>query len=654
MGTIYALMIGINDYPRRTATPLTGCVNDITAARRLLADRTGGAARIRVLLDAEATVAAVVDAVARHLGSAGPDDTALLWFSGHGTEWRATGADLLIEATGRNQALVCADGPLPDKRLGALLASVAARGPHTAAVLDCCYSGGATRDAELTARWTPPAVEWPLTAPTAARDLPAPDGSPRHVLLAASRLDQLSYEGEFGGRRHGAFTHALLGVVREAGPDATYRELLAAADARLQRNGGGQQPVLYPADAGGVADLPFLGGAVAGAPGPYLLRYGVDGWEVDCGSGHGLREGAGAFGTEFTVLAPGTDTLPEGTVVRARAVHGHRTLVDLTDGTPSTGRAYPVTLSALASAPATVTLTVPEAPEVPQAPERHAAVSELRDVLATASPLVRVVATPQEAADLHFRVVVRGTSAQVLRRDGSPFVAPLPLAGPGDARRVADCLAHLARWHQLRDLTARPSPLDGLVRVEITPWDAPDDGPLLPDGSGKITCPYTPGPDGPRPPWVSVRLHNRSPSRSLWCLLLDLTDSYASDPALYPGHFIAPGGTGHALDGEPVRLSLPPGRPAVPGAEVRDWLKLVVAESELNTLPFHLPAWGAHSTVSRFGPADGDDGVLRIRPHTTRDFGRAGAGSPGRWTARTIAVRTVVPDRERDQGASRA
>ncbi|WP_069884685.1 caspase family protein [Streptomyces luteocolor] len=637
MGKIYALLVGVDDYPSHTApSPLTGCVNDVTEARRLLTDRTGGSADVRVLLNADATTAAVTDAIERHLGAAGPDDTALFWFSGHGTQSRATGADLLVEATGRNQAVVCVDGPLSDKRLGALLDAVAADGAHTAAVLDCCYSGGATRDADLTARCAPPAPGWDLAPASGAREAVVPDGPPRHVLLAASRLNQLSYEGYFGGRRHGAFTHALLGVLREAGPDATYRRILAAADARLQRAGGTQQPVLYPPEADGVADRPFLGGAVARTPSTHLLRYGPAGWEVDCGSGHGLREGAGASGTEFTVLAEAglPDAAAPPGVVRARTVHGHRTLVDPVDWTPSAGRVYPVALSALAAAPATAALDTAERPELS---------SVLYDAVGAVSPLLRVVATAQEAADLHFRVVVRGPSAHVLRRDGTPFVEPLLLTGRADAGRVADCLAHLARWHQLRDLTPRPSLLDGLVRVEITPWDAPDGGPLLPDGSGEIVCPYTHGPEGPQGPLVTVRLHNRSPDRTLWCLLLDLTDRYAADPALYPGHFIGPGGTGHALDGEPVQLSLPHGRPAVPGAQARDWLKLVVAEGELNTLPFQLPAWDPRGAGARADRFTTDDGVLRLRPHAVREFRRVGAGAPGRWTTRVIPVRTVVP-----------
>ncbi|WP_328945703.1 caspase family protein [Streptomyces sp. NBC_00250] len=624
MGLIYALLVGIDDYPSRIAPPLLGCRNDIAEARRLLVERmsASGEAVVRVLLDAEATRESIEDAVVNHLGRAGAGDTALFWFSGHGTQSRAEEeAHLRIEATGRNQALVCVDGPLLDKRLGRLLDGVAAGGAHVAAVLDCCYSGGATRGDGPTARYAPPAADWDLSgsddAPPAARDVSATggQGAPRHVLLAAARLDQYSYEGDYDGRRHGAFTHALLGAVRAAGPAATYRELLSAADARLRRSGGRQQPVLYPAEPGGPADTPFLGGRVARPVGPYLLRLGAHGWEVDCGAVHGLADGTGLDGTTFTVVPengprPG---LPMPSV-RARAVHAAHTLVEPVDWVPSPTRVYPVALSALPQPPATVSLIASGPGEGLLGP--------VREGLA-AAPLLRVLDDPREAADLHFRVEVDGGLAHVRRRDGTPFTEPLPLSGPGDAGRVADCLTHLARWHQIRDLTPGPSLLDGLVRVEISPWGAPDGETLPPDGSGEIVCPYTLGPGGLQEPRVSIRLHNRSVDRTLWCALIDLTDSYASHALLYPGHFIGPGRTGHALDGEPVQLSLPPTRPAVPGASARDWLKLIVAESELNIVPYQLDAWEPWASGSRV--------MSRV------------TGPTGRWTARTIQLRTVVP-----------
>ncbi|SOD84123.1 caspase family protein [Streptomyces sp. Ag109_G2-15] len=593
MGTIKALLVGIDDYPASVASALGGCANDIAEAGRLLTDLAGEQADVTVLLNADATVAAVTDAILRHLGSAGPDDTALLWFSGHGTQEAATGDDLLIEATGLNQALVCVDGPLLDKRLGALLDRVAAGGAQVTAVLDCCHSGGATREAELTERYAPPRPEWDFGAR-------AHGGPPRHVLLAASRLDEPSYEGWFEGRRHGAFTHALVGAVRAAGPGATCRELLAAAAARVQRAGSTQHPVLFPDLPGGAADRPLLGGAPRTAS-PHLLRYGADGWEVDCGAVHGLREGgAEAQGTTFAALEEG----PGRGVVRAVEVSAARTLVAPVDWEPEPERVYPVALSDVALPPASV--AVDGSPE------------DVRRLATALGPLVRLVDGAEEALGLHFRVRVRDGRASVLRRDGTEFTAPLPFAVPADAGRVADCLAHLTRWHQLRDLTPRPSLLDGLVELEITPWGSAE--PLRPDASGEIVCAYS---GGLRPPWVSIRLHNRSPDRTLWCVLLDLTDDYASSSALYPGHFIGPGRTGHALDGDPVQLSLPASRAVAPGAEARDWFKLIVADRELSTVPFRLPAWDAATGRRIAGP------VL---------------GAAGRWTAVTVPLRTLVPE----------
>ncbi|MHB9859419.1 caspase family protein [Streptomyces sp. YIM S03343] len=629
MGKIYALLVGIDDYPVSVARSLSGCVNDITEVRRLLADLAGSSGEqvhVRELLNAEATVEAVAEAVSRQLGAAGAGDKALLWFSGHGTELPATGDDLLIEATGRNQALVCADGPLLDKRLGALLDAVAARGVPVTAVLDCCHSGGASRDplrSELTARYAPPSPGWDFADPApVAREFTVTPPSGRHLLLAASRLDQPAYEGWFGGRRHGAFTHALIGAVRAAGAATTGRELLSAAAARVQRSGSAQQPVLFPDLPGGPADRPFPGttGRAARGLAPHLLlRFGAQGWEVDCGSVHGLREGDGAVaqGTTFTVVDGGDHPAPaiaSAPVLTARAVRTDRTLVTPVGWAPARDRVYPVALSALALPPGSVTLDGP--PDV---------VRELTEAIESA-PLLRLTDGPERAADLHFRVLLRDGTAKVLRRDGTPFTDPLPTGGPEAARQVADCLAHLTRWHQLRELTAPRSLLDGLVRVEIAPWDAAPGEVLLPDGSGEIVCPYTAGPDRtPQAPWVSIRLQNRSPDRTVWCLLLDLTGRYGSHSALYPGHFIGPGHTGHALDGDPVRLSLPDGRPAVPGAEARDWLKLIVAEGELNTLPFKLP--------------DLDPG----QGFHARLLGPVLEGGARRWTTLTVPLRTLVP-----------
>ncbi|MFI2612160.1 caspase domain-containing protein [Kitasatospora sp. NPDC018619] len=657
MGNVHALLVGIDDYTALGHDALSGCVNDVTAAGEWLRRRVGERLVAHRLLDRQATVAAVRAGIREHLGQAGPRDTALLWYAGHGTEFDVrTEEEARIEATGRCQALVCADGPLVDKELAVLLGEVAATGAHLAVVLDCCYAGGATRrpTGRPAVRSLPADPAWHGRAvrprPSAADARP---GGPRdaagarperagHLLLAASRLDQVSHEDWFDGRRHGVFTHALLGALDEAGPGASYREVMAAARCRVQAWGDVQHPTLTPQEPGGPADRPFLGGAVR--PGsPHLLTHGADGWEVDCGRVHGLGDGAGG-GTEFTVTGGSTGGSTEGGAdgagdrpgtVRARTVHTRHTLVDPVGWEPDRTRVYPVAPSALALPPTTV-LIEPGAP---------AAERLLREAIATAgpgggpSPLLRATGDPAAAGDLLLRVDPAGGRAVITQRDGTGTVEPLPLTGPAEARTVVDCLEHLTRWYRLQRLSNPGSDLATAVRIEILPWDDPAAGPLLPDGNGEIVRAYEPDAGGWLEPRVGIRLHNRS-HRRLWCALFDLTDRYRSHSTLYRGDFVGPGRTGHALDGRPVTLSVPAER-AVPGGQTRDWLKLIVAEEELNTVPFHLGAWDPARPAVRGGGTP--DGVLRFtaRGGTGRDLGEG--RSTGRWATRTVALRTVVP-----------
>ncbi|MER7585250.1 caspase family protein [Kitasatospora sp. NPDC097691] len=655
MGNVHALLVGIDDYSAYGHASLSGCVNDATAAQEWLRRRVGDRLVAHRLLDREATVAAVRAGIRERLGQAGPDDTVLFWYAGHGTEFDVrTEEEARIEATGRCQALVCSDGTLPDKELAVLLGAVAGTGAHVVAVLDCCFSGGATRrPGRPVARYLPPdpswharAVDrWPATADgsRAAEPRDAVGADPEragHVLLAASRLDQVSHEDWFDGRRHGVFTHALLGALDEAAPGTTYRELMAAVRCRVQAWGESQHPVLFPQEPGGLADRPFLGGAARWRS-TLLLTHGADGWEVDCGQVHGLRDGAGADATEFTVTARTPGGTADGAVLRARTVRARHTLVEPAGWEPDRALVYPVAPSALALPPATVLIEQadPEAGRL------------LREAIATAgpgggpSPLLRATGDPAAAGDLLLRVDPAGGQAAIVQRDGTAAVAPLPLSGPADARTVVDCLEHLTRWHRLQRLSNAGSELATAVRIEVLPWGDRTTGPVLPDGNGEIVRAYESDAGGWLEPRVTIRIHNRS-NRRLWCVLLDLTDSYRSHSALYPGDFVGPGRTGHALDGRPVQLSLPAGRAVRPGSHARDWLKLVVAEEELNTVPFHLDAWDPARRAGRGGGPDAD-GVLRFtsRGSSGRDLGEG--RSAGQWATRTVALRTVVPGQRR-------
>ncbi|WP_030225879.1 caspase family protein [Streptomyces sp. NRRL WC-3626] len=611
MRTLNALFVGIDDYP---GAPLRGCVNDVREAEAWLRRQGHVASDIRRLHDGDATLAAVRAGIEQHLGRSGPGDTALLWFSGHGTE---EPTDAPWEGTGRSQALVCHDSlgdggpPLWDTELGALLDGVAARGAHVVAVLDCCHSGGATRTG-ATVRAVPWRPWWPRTA-SGGRDGGSQGPPPRqHTLLAACRPQERAHENVLDGRTRGYFSHALLEALGKLGPSATYGGLHALAGERVRRLTSLQHPELR----GGEDRLFLSGDRVPGSP--FLLRHTAAGWEVDCGAAHGLR----AAGAEFTLLDG--DGTPRTVVVRE--VRTESALVDPVDWRPQPGdrdAVFGVTPSALAFPPAAVTLT------------GDPGVVRLIEAAVAGAPMLSTAATATEGVPLR---VDAGPGLARVSGGAGRELPPLPVRSPADADRVIDCLTHLARWQQLRDLV-NPDPwLSSLVRITV---ESTGVGTVRHTADGEIICSYT---ADHRPPQVMVGVHNDS-DRPLWCVLLDLTDSHASSVGLYDGDFVGAGHTGRARRGQPVWLYLPPGRAVVPGAFTRDWLKVIVAETELNTAPFVLGPWSPGvSPAARTGGAPGATaGLLRLTaPPGGRDAGGPPQG-PGRWGTAQVRLRTEVP-----------
>ncbi|TXS52604.1 caspase domain-containing protein [Streptomyces sp. t39] len=603
MRTVYALFVGIDTYPE---SPLRGCVNDAEAAEDWLLRQPGVRADVRRLHNARATRSAMVQGIGTHLGSAGPGDTALLWYSGHGSERRT---DDPLASTGHAQALVCHDSLseggqplLQDTELGAVLDEIARRGAHVVAVLDCCHSGGATRGP--TAR----GVDWrPWWRTAGARSLrgTAPETASEHVLLAACRPHERAYEEVIGGESRGWYSHSLLHALDHLGPTATYGRAHALAEERVRVTTHPQRPELR-----GPSTQRFLHGEETGDS-PFLLRHTIEGWEVNCGAAHGLR----APGAEFTLLDPGAR---ERRVISVREVRPETSLAEPLGWQPvaeDVGTVHPVTPSALAFPPAAVTVTG-QAGGV-RLVEDAVAVSPL---LATGGP------------GLPLSVETGGGWARVTGGAGHP-VDPLPLRSPADAARVADCCAHIARWHQLRDITNPDTSLSSLVRITVEPLV----GDLRYTAEDEIVCSYTP--DG-REPQVRVRIRNLWVDE-LWCVLLNLTDTYAASPHLYEGDFVGPGRAGTARHGEPVWLRLPPGRTVVRGASTRDVLKVIAAENELNTEPFRLPAWSP-GTGARGASALREGRLVRLNGTGLRDMGGPARGS-ARWGTASVVIRTEVP-----------
>lgn len=138
-GRLFGVFVGITDYP--SANDLPFCADDAHRVQRaFLQAGLMQPTDTVVLTDHAATRGQVASAVDRFQRAAGPDDTIVFFFSGHGNQVPDQDGD---EADGADETILLADGPVSDDELRELLAS--GRGRDFVA-LDSCYSGGFARD----------------------------------------------------------------------------------------------------------------------------------------------------------------------------------------------------------------------------------------------------------------------------------------------------------------------------------------------------------------------------------------------------------------------------------------------------------------------------------------------------------------------------
>ncbi|MBE1484392.1 caspase family protein [Plantactinospora soyae] len=651
MAKLYALLVGIDDY-RRPMEPLDGCRNDLGHVEELLRGRVAAAdLRLRTLLDAQATRAAVVGGFRRHLGQAGPDDTALFWFSGHGSTAPLPPDMPFAEASGDCQTMVCYDSrhddvpDLYDKELAVLVHEVVDRGAHLVTVQDCCHSESGMRGAAsgLRARVAPPVNVAPLPGTLlpelGAGGLVPGAQDPRHVALSACQAFELANELQFGKRAYGAFTRALLQAVAHLGGDATYREVMAVARTRVNVRYRQQVPVLEPRDPGGIADRRFLGGLLRPAAAQVtMLR--VDGtWTIDIGSLHGLTAPVDGEETRFAVH--GSSPLQE---VRVTAVQTERSVVEPVGWRPDGRRPYQVVLSRVPLPVVGVTI---------DGEADGGVIGRLTDAIAVAapgggpSPHVRVVSARELAGDgPGLRVTVRhGGPLQITSLDGVPLATPVAADEAGIRQTVQD-LEHVARWLHIRNLDNPGSALRDAVRLEVLPA-APGERILADDqrpdlGPGPITAAYTRTADGWEPPSIFIRLTNTTDHR-LYCVLLDLTDTHRIHAALFPGEHIAAHWTTAAGNGRPIRLTLPRGRTLEPGARVSDWFMLVVAEEPFSAEPFQLPRLREKAEPGKRGVAAFTGIPDRLGLAAARRDAETAPATGTDWAVTVVEVTTTVP-----------
>ncbi len=238
----HVLLIGIAAYPLRYNS-LNGCVNDIDAiehllldppgigipaeqiqVRRLAAPRQGTASNSQ--FQAETRFPNRENVVAEFDRLAGPEvkpaDRVLIYYSGHGHFAQLSNMPTheMIVLNGGDEVQF-----LYDVELNRYLAAIAGRTSDLTLVLDCCHSGGATRDIlyrepegavrllQANDFTEPPPPDLP-----GLKDLPAGIMSsldPSYLTLVACQAEESAREGcYYGGQSQGALTLALLQLLK--------------------------------------------------------------------------------------------------------------------------------------------------------------------------------------------------------------------------------------------------------------------------------------------------------------------------------------------------------------------------------------------------------------------------------------------------------
>jgi hypothetical protein len=228
-----ALLVGINEYSDQ---PLRGCVNDIELQRQLLIHRFGFNPKdIHTLTDGQATRQGILAAFEEYLiRQAKPGDVVVYHYSGHGSRV-IDPSPIVVEPgskDGLNGTFVPINSSLPSEQGGVVedimghtlfLLMLALKSENFTAILDSCYSGGATRDIRVRARDNQGKKvqispleksyqdQWLSRLNLSREDFVKlyRTGVAKGVVLAATDPNQTAIDMPFNGFHVGAFTYLL-------------------------------------------------------------------------------------------------------------------------------------------------------------------------------------------------------------------------------------------------------------------------------------------------------------------------------------------------------------------------------------------------------------------------------------------------------------
>ncbi len=671
-GTIYALLVGIDTY-QSPVTPLKGCVADIEAMHTFLESRvTGDDHKLDtvILRNEEATYQAVIDKFQQHLGQAGPGDTALFCYSGHGSQAPTAPKYFHLEPDRLDETLVCYDSRQPgrhdlaDKEISKLIADVAKKEPHIVLILDSCHSGSATRSLESTGTRRVPtdnrqrqeyffdASEFQEVAKTRnvtgtqSGWMSLPQG--KHVVLSACQSDEEAKEDIFDGQQHGVFSYYLLETLQNATSTWTYRDLFSRVSSMVRATVSQQSPVIEATDFSEL-DQPFLGGAVQSHTHYYTLSFDDNsGWIMDGGTIHGIPAVQDDDTTQLAVFpVDATDLDATGQAVGKASVlerQTTRSTVDfsLHDGSePDTYQIYKAVITSLPIPALGVRLE-----------GDTDAVQWVRDVLASAAEGGSSVQVREVTNGEDLRLVASDNCYLISRSgDDRPLNAVVEGWSPEKASEAVGNLEHIGRWMRMAALHNPATRLPAnAVKVNCYVVSS--------DGSEKLADPARQGTDlrlfyefrddSWQKPKIRIKLTNNS-KRRLYCMLFDFTDRFSiSTQGLLPGGgiWLKPEEEVWVKDRKSIKVSVPNELWKEGMTEYKDLIKVIASTEICDATRFEQKNLGVrfkYETTRGAAP----NALERFMKRTmTRDLDDDESSTPDTltdWMTAEVSITTIRP-----------
>lgn len=607
MSRIYALLVGINDYPS-PVPKLEGCVNDVDAFEDYLSNRLNTKQyqlHLKRLTtngeDDKPTREAVIAGFEQHLCQATKHDVALFYFSGHGSQEVAPPEFWHLKSDRMNETLVCLDSrtserDLADKELNYLISKVAKNNPHIIVILDSCHSGSGTRDVvpkkgvrHAPADRRPRSLEefiFPLealeaiqmgSAYQATTDEPSGWNLPqvRHILLSACRDSESATEYEGDGKPRGAFSYFLLDTLNKTNGSLTYRELFKRSSALVRSRVKDQSPQLE-STLSEDRELYFLGTkeAISKHEPHYTLSHTNNRWEIDGGAVHGIPQNTYLalypLGTAMGQMRNLSTAIGEIKVIEVRP---NLSIVEII--TPPDELTNDTVLNA-------VVTSLPLPPMGVYFEGDREALNLARQELNTMGKSSIYVREVEDTTEAEYRLLAQDGQYIITKPSNArPLVRQLEDYTQTNAHKAIENLEDMARWTDAVRLEGTPGsriPADA-VKMQFYL----DDGTEITDSPLRLSYQYQ---DGKwKPATFRVKLTNTTEER-LFCTLIDLPEDYSISPDFFEGNnrgvWIEPGDEVWALNKTKIAATLPNELQQQGVTEYQDILKLIVSTAEFD------------------------------------------------------------------------